>query len=77
MSILRKNSAKSRKTIESFPKLYVNKSERCVLCFKILEHKGSILFEGKNVLMIASYWKKLSEFYSLFYNLLPKYIFIN
>ena len=47
MSILRNNSAKSRKIIEIFPKLYVSRSERCVVCYKIIELKGNILFERK------------------------------
>ena len=47
MSILRNNSAKSRKIIEIFPKLYTSRSERCVVCYKILELKENILFEKK------------------------------
>ena len=77
MSILRNNSAKSRKIIEIFPKLYVSRSARCIVSYKILELKGNILFGEENILMIVSHGKKLSEIYSLFYNLLPMYIFIN
>ena len=77
MSILRNNSAKGRKIVEIFPKLYVSRSERCVVCYKILELKGNFCLREKNILMIVSYGKKLSEIYSLFYNLLPMDIFIN
>jgi hypothetical protein len=77
ISILRNNSAKGRKIVEIFPKLYVSRSERCVVCYKILELKGNFCLREKNILMIVSYGKKLSEIYSLFYNLLPIDIFIN
>jgi hypothetical protein len=56
------NSAKSRKVIEIFPKLYVSGSERCVVCYKILELKGNILFEIKNILMIVSHGKNCLKF---------------
>ena len=77
MSILRSNSAKNRKIIEIFPKLYLSRSERCVVCYKTLELNGNFLLERKNILMIVSHGKKLSEIYSTFYNLFPMYIFIN
>jgi hypothetical protein len=49
MLILRNNSTKSRKIIEIFAKLYVSRSERFVVCYKILELKGNILFEKKHI----------------------------
>ena len=56
MSILRNNSAKSRKVTEIFPKLYVCRSERCVVCYKILELKVNILgLREKTILMIVSH----------------------
>jgi hypothetical protein len=59
MSILRNNSAKSRNINEIFPKLYVSRSERCVVCYKILEVKGNILFERKIYTHDCHHGKKL------------------
>jgi hypothetical protein len=59
MSILRNNSAKSRKMIEIFPKLYVSRSERCIVCYEILEHEGNILFERKKYTHDCQPWEKI------------------
>ena len=69
MSILRNNSAKSRKIIELFPKLYVSRSERCVVCYKIRELKGNILFERKKYTHDCQPWEKIIHYnyYSLLY----------
>jgi hypothetical protein len=61
MPILHNNSAKSRKINEIFPKLYVSRSEQCVVCYKILELKGNILFERKKYTHDCQPWEKLSE----------------
>jgi uncharacterized membrane-anchored protein YitT (DUF2179 family) len=70
MSILRNNSAKGRKIIEIFPKLYVSRSKRCVVCYKILELNNNINYNNlkeifclreKYILIIVSHGQKLSE----------------
>ena len=77
MLILRNNSTKSRKIIEIFAKLYVSRSERFVVCFKFLNPKEIFCLRKNVYTHDCQPWEKLSEIYSLFYNLLPKYIFIN
>jgi hypothetical protein len=59
MSIVRNNSAKSRKIIEIFPKLYTSRSERCVVGYKILELKENILFERKIYTHDCQPWEKI------------------
>ena len=59
MSILRNNSAKSRKIIEIFPKLHTSMSERWVVCYKILELKENILFEKKIYTPHCQPWEKI------------------
>jgi hypothetical protein len=59
VNLIRNNSAKSRKIIEIFPKLYTSRSERCVVCYKILELKENILFEKKIYTHDCQPWEKI------------------
>jgi hypothetical protein len=56
MSIVRNNSAKIGKSL----KFFQNRSERRVVCHKILELKGNVLFERKYILMHdCQPWEKI------------------